>query len=159
MKHGRVIIAMAMALCLSLSAQALAVGVDADMLEDPALEARARAVMKSLRCLVCQNQSIEESNAGLARDLRRIVRERVVAGDSDRQILAFVVDRYGDWVLLKPPFKAMTVVLWLGPLLLFILGGCGVFVFYRGRGAKVEAEPLSDDERARLASLLDDGDD
>ena len=159
MKHGRAIVAIAMALCLSLSPQALAVGVDVDILEDPAMEARARAVMKSLRCLVCQNQSIEESNAGLARDLRHIVRERVVAGDSDRQILAFVVDRYGDWVLLKPPFKAMTVVLWLGPLLLFVLGGYGVFVFYRGRRAKVEAEPLTDDERARLASLLDDGDD
>ena len=100
---------------------AYAIGVDPDMLEDPAQEARARQLMKDLRCLVCQNQSIENSNATLARDLRQIVRQRVAAGDSDAQVRAYLVDRYGEWVLMRPPMNTGTIVLWFGPGLLLTL--------------------------------------
>lgn len=143
-------------LALTLSSPAWPVGVDRDMLKDPVLEARAREVMKSLRCLVCQNQSIEESNAGLARDLRQIVRERVLAGDSNDQVRDYVVDRYGDWVLLKPPFKLKTYILWFGPLVLFLWGGYGVVGFFRRRAESQEPLPLSSDERSRLDALLGD---
>ena len=93
-----------------------------EMLKDPALEARARKLSQELRCVVCQNQSIDDSNAPLAHDLRVIVRERLPAGDTDSQVLAFVEARYGEFVLLRPPFKPQTLLLWLTPLLL--LGGC-----------------------------------
>src|SRR5690606_34587623 len=99
---------------LLFAAPALAIGVD-EPLPDPAQEQRAREISKSLRCLVCQNQSIEDSNATLAKDLRRIVRERVQAGDSDDQVREYLVARYGDWVLLKPPFNVRTAALWIGP--------------------------------------------
>lgn len=136
-----------------------AVGVDRDALDDLALEARAHEVMKSLRCLVCQNQSIEESNADLAKDLRRIVRQRIAAGDSDDEARAYLVARYGDWVLLKPPFKLSTYVLWFGPLLLLVLGAKGVVGFFRRRTREIEPEPLSAAERERLAALLEGDDD
>ena len=90
-------------------------------LEDPAKERRAKAIFKLLRCLVCQNQSIDDSNAGLARDLRVLVRQLLKTGDSDDQAIGYIVERYGDWVLLDPPFKATTVALWLGPLAMFLL--------------------------------------
>lgn len=128
-----------------------------DRLADPAQEMRARDLSRELRCLVCQNQSIEDSNAPLARDLRRIVRERVVAGDSDRAVLDYLVQRYGEWVLLKPRFNAQTLLLWLGPLLLLMLGGGIVFALYR-RQAKMQAAPaaLSADEQRRLDALIND---
>jgi cytochrome c-type biogenesis protein CcmH len=134
---------------------ALGVGVDPP-LADPAAEARAHAIARSLRCLVCQNQSIEDSNAPLARDLRQIVRERVAAGDSDDEVRRYLVARYGDWVLLKPPFKAGTAVLWIGPFVLLLLAGAGGALYLRRRPAAGAAAPLSDEERARLAALLDD---
>lgn len=129
-----------------------------EMLKDPALEHRARDVSQGLRCLVCQNQSIDDSDADLARDLRLVVRERLKAGDSNEQVLQFVVDRYGDYVLLKPPFKASTYVLWFGPLALLLAALVAVVAFYRRRPT-VEKAPaaLSDDERRRLEKLLGDG--
>ena len=100
-------------------------------LSDPALERRALALYREIRCLVCQNQSIAESNAGLARDLRQLVRERIGAGASDAQVIAYLVERYGDWVLLQPPFKAATWALWFAPVAVLLLAGLGVFAWYR----------------------------
>jgi cytochrome c-type biogenesis protein CcmH len=127
-------------------------------LADQALEARALAVDGSLRCLVCQNQSILDSNADLAKDLRRIVRERIAAGDSDDQVRQYLVARYGDWVLLKPPFKPSNYLLWLGPPVLLVVAGFGVAQYYRRRQRDLGTEPpLTLDEQQRLAALLDDG--
>lgn len=138
---------------------AAAIGAD-DPLPDPRQEERAHEISKSLRCLVCQNQSIEDSNAGLAKDLRRIVRERVSAGDSDDQVRAYLVARYGDWVLLNPPFKGTTYLLWAGPFLLLAVAAGGVALYYRGlrRRAVSEGEPqaLSAEEKTRLKRLLDE---
>jgi len=137
------------------SPAALAVQPD-EILKDPALEARARAISKELRCLVCQNQSIDDSDATLARDLRIVVRDRLKAGDTDTQTVAFVVERYGDFVLLRPPFKASTLILWIGPGLILIAGMIGVFVWHRRRCSAVAAPvtPLTADERARVDALL-----
>lgn len=130
-----------------------------DRLADPAQELRARELSRELRCLVCQNQSIEDSNAPLARDLRRIVRERVAAGDSDRAIMDYLVARYGEWVLLKPRFNLQTLLLWLGPALFLVIGGVVVFFLYRRQRAVtvLPAAPLDAKEQKRLAALLDDG--
>lgn len=145
--------------CLALPALAVE---PAEILKDPALEARARELSKEIRCLVCQNQSIDDSNAGLAKDLRVLLRERLVAGDSDTEIKAFMVERYGDFVLLKPPVKASTYALWYGPLAVGVLGAVGVAVFLlrrRGGGAEsVTPAPLSDEEQRRIAALLDEQD-
>ena len=149
----------ALLLALSLipaAGPALAVNPD-EMLKDPALEARARELGRDLRCLVCQNQSIDDSDADLAKDLRVIVRERITAGDSDTQVKAFVVDRYGDYVLLKPPFKATTLVLWLGPLALLVGAVALILAFYRRRAAVAAAPPpppLTPEEQRRLDKLL-----
>ena len=132
-------------------------------LEDPAKEARAQALMKELRCLVCQNQAISESNAPLARDLRVVLRERLAAGDSDSEALDFMVERFGDWVLLDPPFKAKTLILWLGPLLILIPGAVIAFFYLRRRGPFAAAagggvpagsRPLDDGERQELQRAL-----
>lgn len=129
-----------------------------EMLEDPALEARARELSKGLRCLVCQNESIDESNASLARDLRLLVRERLVAGDTDDEAIAFIVDRYGEFVLLRPTTGGANWLLWAaGPamfLLALILGG----LYLRGRagGAAPQEAALSPDEKARLQAILDE---
>ena len=126
-------------------------------LEDPAQELRAVTLAKELRCLVCQNQSIMESDAPLARDLRVVVRERVAAGDTDDEIKDYVVERYGDFVLLRPPFKPKTWILWLGPVLL--VGGAliGLVLFWRRRTAvPAGPAPLSAEERARVDRLLGD---
>lgn len=157
MNPRRFIVAMLLAPLLLLGAQAGAVEPD-EMLKDPALEARARAISQELRCLVCQNQSIDDSNAGLAHDLRVLVRQRLTAGDSDAQVMAFITARYGDFVLLRPPFKPTTYVLWLGPLAVFLLGLGGAVMFLRRRGgaAPEAAAPLSDEEQKRLQSLLND---
>jgi cytochrome c-type biogenesis protein CcmH len=140
--------------CLS-GGVALAATNPDEMLKDPVLEARARALSKQLRCLVCQNQSIDDSDADLARDLRRIVRVRLVAGDSDQQIIGFLTARYGDFVLLRPPLEPATWGLWFGPGLLLVIaaGGIGVYLIRRRRGQGVPA-PLSAEERARLDQLL-----
>jgi cytochrome c-type biogenesis protein CcmH len=129
-----------------------------EMLKDPALEARARHISQELRCLVCQNQSIDDSNAELARDLRVLVRERLAAGDSDAAVLRFVEARYGEFVLLRPPFKPHTLLLWLAPVLL--LAGTAFALIRRARIHRVagatgpDAAPLSPAEQQRLDDLL-----
>lgn len=143
----------------AVSPPALAVEPD-EILDDPVLETRAREISKVLRCLVCQNQSIDDSNAPLARDLRILVRERLVIGDADDEVIQYIVDRYGDYVLLKPPFKGSTYVLWLGPAAIFLAGIGAVVVFFRRRPtatAVVQAPPpLSEDEQRRLDKLMKD---
>jgi cytochrome c-type biogenesis protein CcmH len=129
-----------------------------EMLADPALEARARELSRELRCLVCQNQSIDDSAAPLARDLRVLVRERLAAGDSDDQAIAFVTDRYGDFVRLRPPFKPETWLLWLGtPALLLAAAGSVVLIARRRRAAAAVPAPLSAEERRRLDAVLGEG--
>ena len=135
-------------------APALAVLPD-EMLDDPALEARAREISRDLRCLVCQNQSIDDSNASLARDLRLLVRERLKAGDGDAEVVDYIVRRYGDYVLLKPPFKASTYVLWLGPAAILLAAGAGIAVHLRARRRTAPGDaPLDEEERRRLDRLL-----
>ena len=127
-----------------------------EILDDPVLEARARALSQEIRCLVCQNEPIDSSNAGLARDLRILVRERLVAGDSDDDVRAFLVARYGDYVLLDPPMKLSTYALWFGPAVILLLGALGVYFFFSGaRRAPTVPASLSAEERARLDRLLD----
>ena len=127
-----------------------------ERLADPALEARARALGAELRCLVCQNQSIDDSNADLAHDLRVLIRERLSAGDSDAQVLQFLVRRYGDFILLRPPVKPGTYLLWFGPFAVLALGALAAALYLRrSRRAPQQAPaPLSPDERRRLQKLL-----
>ncbi len=136
-----------------LAGPALAIRPD-EMLANPRLEARARSIDKELRCLVCQNESIDDSDADLAHDLRLLVRRRILAGDTDAQVKQYVVARYGDYVLLKPPFDPETWLLWLGPLALFGAAASAATVYFRRTYAAPPAAPLSDQERARLAELL-----
>jgi len=148
-------LAAAMALWLLAALAAPALGVEPDeILADPALEARARTISQGLRCLVCQNQSIDDSGADLARDLRHLVRERLLAGDSDDQVRAFLVERYGDFLLLDPPMKPKTWGLWFGPAAILLLAAVGMLAYFRRRRRTPEP-PLSADEAARLAALLD----
>src|SRR5215510_9637269 len=142
------------------SAGALAVQPD-EILPDATLEARARALSKELRCMVCQNQSIDDSDAPLARDLRILVRERLQAGDSDHQVIDFLVARYGEFVLLRPRFSAHTALLWLGPAAILLIGAFGIFSIARRyrRGSRVAAArageaALSEAEQARLAEII-----
>ena len=136
---------------------ALAVRPD-EMLKDPALEARARHLSEELRCMVCQNQSIDDSEAPLAHDLRVLVRQRLEAGDSDRQVLDYLVSRYGDFVLLKPPFKVETLLLWGLPPLALLAGLAGIVVLAWRKTALVERpEPLSSEEQAKVATLVGSG--
>jgi cytochrome c-type biogenesis protein CcmH len=135
---------------------ALAVQPD-EILKDSALESRARALSQELRCMVCQNQSIDDSDAPLAKDLRVLVRERLSAGDSDNQVIDFLVARYGEFVLLKPRVTAHTLLLWLAPFAVVVAGALSLLAFLRRRrDPKEEAEPasLSVDEQRRLATLL-----
>ena len=145
-------------LCAWLAPLAHAVQPD-EILKDPALEARARNLSRELRCMVCQNQSIDDSDAPLARDLRLLVRERLQKGDSDSQVMAFLVARYGEFVLLKPSFSAHNALLWLVPPLVLVVGGAGLWFALRRRsaasGARAPAK-LSDDELRRVEKLLDE---
>ena len=125
-----------------------------EMLADPKLEARAREVGQELRCLVCRNQSIDDSDADLAHDLRVLVRERISAGDSNDRVIDFVRARYGDFVLLRPPFEAGTLMLWGGPALILLLGAFGISRYYRRRRGN-EPPALSAEERRRLKAMLD----
>lgn len=125
-----------------------------EIMADAKLEARARNLSAQLRCMVCQNESIDESHADLARDLRVLVRERLRAGDSDDEIRAFLVQRYGDFILLKPPFKLETLLLWSAPFLILVAGGGAILFAARRRASAATAAVLSESERARLASLL-----
>ena len=128
-------------------------------LGDPALEDRARALHEELRCMVCQGQSIADSDAALAQDMRAIVRERIAAGESDDAVRGFLTARYGDYVLLDPPVKPETYVLWFGPAAVFVAGGAIAFALLRRSRAaarRAETAPLSAEERRRLDALLDD---
>ena len=124
-----------------------------EQLADPALEARAHKLSRELRCVVCQNQSIDDSDATLARDLRIILRERISAGDSDKQAVDFIVARYGSFVQLDPPLRLDTLALWFGPLAVLVRGGIGAVVYIRGR-SPARAGDLTPEEEAELAEML-----
>ncbi|MBB4573937.1 cytochrome c-type biogenesis protein CcmH [Rhizobium lentis] len=132
---------------------AFAVNPD-EVLADPALEARARTLSAELRCMVCQNQSIDDSNAELAKDLRLLVRERIKDGDSDEEVLNYIVSRYGEFVLLKPRFSMKTVLLWGAPALLVLAGGLSLLVFARRWAGKPTGSKLTAEEQARLNELM-----
>jgi cytochrome c-type biogenesis protein CcmH len=150
---------------LAVAAAAAAIGLAAvpagavganEALADPVLEARARELFRELRCLVCQNQSIDDSDADLARDLRILVRQRLQAGDSNAEVLRFLTNRYGDFVLLRPPLKASTVALWTAPFALLLIGGAVAVLRLRARRSTPDVRPLDPEERARLSALLSD---
>jgi cytochrome c-type biogenesis protein CcmH len=130
-----------------------------EMLADPALEARAREIGRNLRCVVCQNQSIDDSDAELARDMRKLVRERLLAGDRDDQVYGFLTQRYGDFVLLQPPFAGRTLLLWLGPAAALLIAGLALLLAARRRARTLaQAAPAAEldaEERRRLTDLLD----
>ena len=145
---------LALILCL-IAAPVLAVQPD-EVLDDPVLEDRARALSEGLRCLVCRNESIDESNADLARDMRLLVRERLVAGDSDDEVIAFLVARYGEYVLLTPTATGANLVLWLAAPAMLLFGGGSAALYLRGRAKPKPPGALNDDEKKRLAELLED---
>jgi cytochrome c-type biogenesis protein CcmH len=143
---------------LAFAAPAFAVQPD-EVLKDPVLEARARALSQELRCMVCQNQSIDDSDAPLARDLRILVRERLTAGDTDQQVIDFLVARYGEFVLLKPRFNAHTILLWVAPFAVVIAGALSLLAFLRRRRGQPSADAppsLTPDEQRRVAALLEE---
>ena len=145
----------ALLILLASALPAFAVNPD-EVLADPKLESRARAISAELRCMVCQNQSIDDSNAELAKDLRLLVRERLKQGDSDQAVMDYVVSRYGEFVLLKPRVSIRTLVLWGAPATLLVIGGIALVVFARRRRTVATEAPLSAEEEARLEKLLDD---
>jgi len=137
------------------SNSSLAVQPD-EMLKDQNLEARARELSRELRCMVCQNQSIDDSEAPLARDLRLLVRERLTKGDTDQQVLEFLVARYGEFVLLKPPLERKTIILWVLPPVALLAGAIGLFLAgRRRRSGQLEPATLSNEEQRRLSTLVD----
>ena len=142
-----------LALLLGLTLPSLAVEPD-EVLADPALEERARAISKNLRCLVCQNENIDSSYAPLARDLRVIVRERLLAGDTDEEVYAYVVNRYGDFVLLNPPVQSNTYFLWITPALFMLIGAAGLYFYLRRETTRPVEEGLSDEEKKKLDDVL-----
>ncbi|MDL2402350.1 cytochrome c-type biogenesis protein [Rhizobium mayense] len=146
----RLLLALAL---LFVAAPAFAVNPD-EVLPDKALEARARTISAELRCMVCQNQSIDDSNADLARDLRLLVRKRLVQGDSDQQVLDYIVSRYGEFVLLKPRLSEKTLLLWGTPAALFLLGGLALIVYVRRGAGKPTGTQLTAEEEARLNDIL-----
>ncbi|HCH72976.1 MAG TPA: cytochrome c-type biogenesis protein CcmH [Ochrobactrum sp.] len=134
---------------------ALAVNPD-EVLSDPVLEKRTRTISGELRCMVCQNESIDDSNAELARDLRILVRDRLKEGDSDEQVMDFIVDRYGEFVLLKPRLNARTILLWGFPVVILLIGAVALVFAFRGRKRVGQApQPLTESEKAELSRLLD----
>lgn len=150
----RVFIATLLMLC-ALTMPALAVN-PGEKLADPVLEARARNISKELRCLVCQNESIDDSEADLAHDLRMLVRDRLVAGDSDAEVVAYIVARYGQFVLLRPPFEPATLFLWLAPFGVVVIGGTTLFLVLRRRKGQAGPQPLDSEEKSRMAKILGD---
>ncbi len=158
----RITIVLALLLAVSLLRAPMAWSVEpGEILADPALEARARALSAEIRCLVCQNQSIDDSDAELARELRLLIRERLVAGDGDNEIKTYLVSRYGEFVLFRPPVDAATAVLWFGPFVLLFLGALAAAFYLRRRrpGTSGSGVALSAEERRRLDALLDPPDD
>jgi len=144
--------ALSLILVLLTPAGALAVQPD-EMLDDPVLEGRARDLSQLIRCLVCQNESIDTSNADLARELRLLVRERLTAGDSDQEVLDFLVARYGDFVLLRPRMRPANYLLWLGPPVLLLVGLAGLALHFKRRRPRTQ-QPLDAEEQTRLARLM-----
>jgi cytochrome c-type biogenesis protein CcmH len=148
-------LALLLALLLAFLAPLPALAVNPDeILKDPALEQRAREISSQLRCMVCQNQSIDDSNADLARDLRILVRDRLTRGDSDQQVVDYIVSRYGEFVLLKPRFELHTLLLWGTPFVLLIFGIIALIVFIRTRPSTRAVAALTKDEQARINKLL-----
>jgi cytochrome c-type biogenesis protein CcmH len=148
--------AIALVLAAIASSSSLAVQPE-EMLRDPKLEARARELSRELRCMVCQNQSIDESEAPLARDLRLLVRERITKGDTDQQVLDFLVVRYGEFVLLKPPLESRTIILWALPPVALLAGSVGLFfAVRRRRTVQLEPATLSNEEQRKLSTLVDE---
>ncbi|HET8995726.1 MAG TPA: cytochrome c-type biogenesis protein [Acetobacteraceae bacterium] len=147
-----ILVALLAMLCLLPPPAAHALSDPSEMLANPAQEKRAEQIGDQLRCLVCQNESIEQSGAGLARDLRHIIRQQVAAGKTNKQIIAWMVARYGDFVLLKPPFAPATLLLWGAPVLA-LCAGTGAILLARRRPAATPA-PLTDEERQRATELL-----
>ena len=149
----RIILILVLALLVAAPVQAVQPD---EILADSALEARARVLSKELRCLVCRNESIDDSNAGLARDLRLLVRERLTAGDSDAEVLDYLVERYGEFVLLKPKFSIANAALWLAGPIAFLIGLIAVTAYLRTRRPRAAANeaPLSDEEKRRLDDIL-----
>jgi cytochrome c-type biogenesis protein CcmH len=146
---------LALVLCL-LVAPLAAVQPD-EVLDDPALEQRARALSDGLRCPVCRNESIDESNAAISRDLRLLLRARLVAGDTDAEAMQYLVDRYGDYILLNPKVEGANILLWLAAPIMLILAGGIAFVTIRGRSTAATPDALSTDEKRRLDQLMGDG--
>lgn len=161
LRAGWVALSVLMAALGAVSGAAWAVQPD-EMLKDAGQERRAREVSRELRCVVCQNESIDDSNAELARDLRLLVRDRITRGDSDQQVLDYVVARYGDYVLLRPPFKASTYALWFGPVIFVLLAGLGAWRLFRSSAslgaaearAEAPAAELTAEEKRRLQVLM-----
>jgi cytochrome c-type biogenesis protein CcmH len=150
----RLIATLAVAFAVAVSMVPAGAVLPDEVLDDPVLEERARALSAQLRCLVCQNQSIDDSNAALARELRILLRERLVAGDTDQEILDYLVDRYGQFVLLKPQFNAFTALLWAAPVLLLVGGGILAVRTIRRRSASAGSADLSPEEERRLKQIL-----
>lgn len=151
---NRILAVLMLALCAALAITPRAIAVEPDeVLENPALEARARDIGRQLRCVVCQSQSIDDSDAPLAKDMRLLVRERLVAGDSDEEIYAYLVDRYGDYVLLNPPVQGNTILLWAAPVIIFLGAAASAFVYLANmrREAKRAAGP-----ETRAAAAIDE---
>jgi len=136
---------------------ALAVNPD-EMLKNPTLEKRARVISAQLRCLVCQNESIDVSDAALAKDIRLLVRRRLVKGETNKQVIDYIVSRYGEFVLLKPRFETKTLLLWGTPVFIFLCGAGAMFVYSRKRGGGVGGRPLSAEEEAALSAILERAD-
>lgn len=156
MRRFCLILAVSLLAGLSLVRPGFAVNPD-EVLADPALESRAREISLELRCLVCQNQSIDDSNADLARDLRLLVRERLKEGDSNEEVLDYVVSRYGEFVLLKPRFSVRTVLLWGTPLAILLIGIAAIVLGARGRRAKRATPALTAEEQAEIDRLMKHG--
>jgi cytochrome c-type biogenesis protein CcmH len=151
MRRRRIAAWLALAACLTLAGPAFAV-LPGEMLADPALEARARAISEELRCMVCQNQSIDDSDADLAHDLRVLVRERLKAGDSDEQVIDYIVARYGEFVLLKPRFSLRNALLWAAPAIMLVAGAA--FIVLAARRRRTVGSALSAEEKAALEAIL-----
>ena len=144
---------LALAAALILGAAAAGAVQPDEVMKDPALEARARSLSAELRCMVCQNQSIDDSDAPLARDIRLLIRDRIAGGDSNDAVRGFLVSRYGDFILLKPPFKPSTWVLWLAPPAILVLGGVFAFFMTRRRLTTADPAPLTPAEKAAVEAL------
>lgn len=153
-------IAMVLTLAISCAGPAAHAVTPAEMLKDPVMEARARAISQQLRCVVCQNQSIDDSNAPLAQDLRILVRDRLTAGDTDTAAMNYIVARYGNFVLLKPPVQSNTLLLWFGPILFLLIAGFAFLRFVRGHDTAPspdQAADLTAEERRRVDALMNEG--